>query len=452
MGDASRAILHVDMDAFFAAVETLDNPELAGRPVIVGGSGRRGVVASCSYEARAFGVRSAMPSVRARRLCPDAVFVDGHYSRYAEVSGRFHQVLESVTPFVEPVGLDEAFLDVTGSLRLLGTSEEIAVIIRDRVHAELSLTCSVGGGSSKLVAKLASRKAKPVASRAGLRPGRGVVVIDPDRELEFLHPMAVEAVWGVGPSTARRLHDLGVRTVGELAHLPVGILERRLGKAHGAHLAALARGHDPDPVVPGRSAKSLGHEETFGDDVTDAAELDRHALRMAESVALHLREAGLVGRTVTVKVKFADFSLTSRSHTLPVPVDTARAVSGVARALLESVDPGGGVRLLGISVSGLGARTEARQLTFAVDGAVADPAAGEAGDIAGAADEARRAQEAWEDVSRAIDTVRARFGRSSLGTAAMVGDAGVVVPTRRESPWGPAASTGGDGGGSLPAG
>ena len=430
------AILHVDMDAFFAAVEVLDDPVLAGRPVIVGGSGARGVVASCTYEARAFGVRSAMPSLRARQLCPDAVFIDGHYSRYAEVSGQLREILVSVTPLVEPIGLDEAFLDVTGARRLLGPPEAIAATIRRRVRDELSLDCSVGVGRSKLVAKLASRAAKPTATRAGKQPGRGVVVVLPAHELAFLHPMAVEALWGVGPATAKRLHDLGARTVGQLAALPVEVLVRRLGRAQGTHLGALARGEDADPVVADRPAKSVGHEETFRQDLFDAAALGAHALRMAESVAVHLRSQSVAGRTVTVKVKYADFSSVTRSHTLPVAVDTAAAVSAVAQALLAELDTGPGVRLLGVSVSGLETAGTARQLAFdlagpgsgpAPTGAVADP------------DEAVRRQVSWSEVTAAVDAIRARFGRSSVGTASMVGEEGIVVPARRDAPWGPGA-------------
>src|SRR5271157_5152201 len=311
------------MDAFFASVEVLDDPSLAGKPVIVGGAGARGVVASCTYEARAYGVHSAMPSMRARQLCPEAVFLSGRHSRYAEVSGQLHKILHDVTPAVEPIGLDEAFMDVVGALRLLGPPDRIAHGLRDRVRDELGLGCAVGIGRSKMIAKLASRAAKPRASRSGLEPGPGVYLVEPDAELEFLHGHDVEALWGVGPATARRLHDLGVRTVGDLAALPVETVVRRLGKGSGAHLAALARGEDPDPVRPNRPTKSIGHEETFSQDLVDPGELERHVLRMAESVATMLRGEGTSCRTVTVKVKFRDFSLQSRSQTLERPIATS---------------------------------------------------------------------------------------------------------------------------------
>lgn len=424
------AILHVDMDAFFASVEVLDDPSLAGKPVIVGGRGARGVVASCTYEARAYGVRSAMPSVRARQLCPHAVFVDGHYARYAEVSGRLRQVLLSATPVVEPIGLDEAFLDVTGSQRLLGTPEAMARSLREGVHHELSLDCSVGIGRSKMIAKLASRAAKPIATREGRRPGRGVVAVRPDEEAGFLQPLPVEALWGVGPATARRLHDLGVRTVGDLSLVPETTLVRRLGRAQGAHLLALARAEDRDPVVPDRPAKSLGHEETFQEDLAERTVLVRHLDRMAESVAMLLRAHELVGRTVTVKVKLADFSLVTRSHTLPVGIDDGRAVGTLARALLEVVDVDAGVRLLGVSVSGLHAAA-GRQLSFGLDGG--DGPVLETGPAS-----AEQLQDTWEDVTAAVDAVRARFGRGAVGTASMVGPDGVRVPARRQAPWGPA--------------
>jgi DNA polymerase-4 len=248
------------MDAFFASVEVLDDPSLAGKPVIVGGAGARGVVASCTYEARAYGVHSAMPSMRARQLCPDAIFLSGRHSRYAEISTQLHKILEDVTPMVEPIGLDEAFMDVAGAVRLLGPPDQIARSLRQRVLDDLYLNCAVGVGSSKMIAKLASRAAKPRASRSGLEPGPGVYLVDPAHELEFLHAHDVEALWGVGPATAKRLHDIGVRTVGDLAALPAETMTRRLGRASGAHLAALARGDDPEPVNPNRPNKSIGHE------------------------------------------------------------------------------------------------------------------------------------------------------------------------------------------------
>ncbi len=347
-------ILHVDMDAFFASVEVLDDPSLAGKPVIVGGAGARGVVASCTYEARAYGVHSAMPSVRARQLCPEAIFLSGRHSRYAEVSAELHKVLADITPMVEPIGLDEAFVDVAGAVRLLGTAAVIAHGLRRRVQEELRLECAVGIGRSKMIAKLASRAAKPRASRAGLEPGPGVYLVEPADELAFLHGHAVEALWGVGPATAKRLHDLGVRTVGDLAALPIDTLVRRLGKASGAHLAALARGEDPDPVNPNRPNKSIGHEETFSEDLIDPHELERHVLRMAESVATMLRGAASSARTITVKIKFKDLSLVSRSHTMERPIATGGAIGQVAAALLSSVDPGEGIRLLGVSASGAG--------------------------------------------------------------------------------------------------
>jgi DNA polymerase-4 len=418
-------ILHVDMDAFFASVEVLDDPSLAGKPVIVGGAGARGVVASCTYEARAYGIHSAMPSLRARQLCPDAIFLSGRHSRYAEVSAQLHKILEDVTPMVEPIGLDEAFMDVVGAVRLLGPPELIAQDLRDRVEDELRLKCAVGVGRSKMLAKLASRAAKPRASRAGLEPGSGVYVVEPDRELDFLHAHDVEALWGVGPATAKRLHDLGVRTVGDLAALPEDALVRRLGKASGAHLAALARGDDPDPVNPNRANKSLGHEETFSEDLVDALELERHVLRMADSVATMLRGASTACRTVTVKVKFKDLSLITRSHTLSRPISTGGAIGQVASALLAGVDPGEGIRLLGVSASGL-TTAGADQLSFDLGDGMTE-----------ANQSATAVEQSWQDVTVAVDAIRNRFGKTSVGSAGHVTEDGVQIPARRDAPWGP---------------
>jgi DNA polymerase IV len=418
-------ILHVDMDAFFASVEVLDDPTLAGRPVIVGGSGARGVVASCTYEARIFGVRSAMPSVRARQLCPHAIFLPGRHGRYAEISGRLQRMLTDITPLVEPIGLDEAFLDVAGAIRMLGTPETIAHRLRERVRADLTLDCAVGIGRSKMIAKLASRAAKPRVSRAGLEPGAGVVLIEHAAELAFLHGHPVEALWGVGPATAGRLHELGVRTVADLAAVPPETLARRLGKSSGLHLGSLARGDDPSPVTPDRPAKSIGHEETFSQDLVDRAELERHVLRMADSVATMLRGASTAARTVTLKVKFADLSLQTRSHTLERAITTGGALGHVAATLLSGIDPGDGIRLLGVSASGL-VEGGGDQLSFDLGDGLADGTQG-----------ATSREQSWQDATVAIDAIRGKFGRSAVGSAAMVTDEGVQVPARRDAPWGP---------------
>jgi DNA polymerase IV len=413
------------MDAFFASVEVLDDPSLAGLPVIVGGAGARGVVASCTYEARMFGVRSAMPSVRARQLCPQAIFLPGRHGRYAEISGELHRLLADITPLVEPIGLDEAFLDVAGAIRRLGHPETIAHGLRDRVRADLFLDCAVGIGRSKMIAKLASRAAKPRASRTGLVAGPGVVLIEPAVELAFLHGHQVEALWGVGPATAKRLHDLGVRTVADLAAIPAETLVGRLGKSNGHHLFALARGEDPSPVTPDRPAKSIGHEETFSQDLVDPAELERHVLRMAESVATMLRGASSAARTVTVKIKFSDLSLQTRSHTLGQAITTGGAIGQVAASLLAAVDPGEGIRLLGVSASGL-IEGGGDQLSFDLGDGRHE-----------GTQSATSREQSWQDATAAIDAIRDKFGRSAVGSASMVNDEGVQVPARRDAPWGP---------------
>jgi DNA polymerase-4 len=415
------AILHVDMDSFFAAVEILDHPELAGQPVIVGGTGRRGVVASCTYEARRFGVHSAMPMFRARDLCPHGIYLDGRHGRYGEVSEQIHEVFSSATPLVEPVGLDEAFLDVTGSRRLLGSPVEIAHQLRERISDELSLRCSVGIGRSKLIAKLASRAAKPKVSRAGVEVGTGVQMVGPDDELAFLHPLAIEALWGVGPATAKRLHALGIRTVGEIAAVGEAVLVRQLGRSHGEHLAALAAGRDPSPVVAGRAAKSIGHEQTFATDITDVDVLRAKVVAMSDSVADALGREQLTGRTVTLKVRFGDFTTLTRSHTLDIGMDASAAISAVADALLEAVDLVAGVRLLGVSVSALAPRDTTRQLSFSLEPRPTD-----------SVDRGSLAQASWEEVAQAVAAIRVRFGKKAVGPVS-------TLDARTEEPewWGP---------------
>jgi DNA polymerase-4 len=452
-------ILHVDMDAFFASVEVLDDPALRGLPVIVGGSGGRGVVAACTYEARKFGVHSAMPSSLARRLCPSAVFVDGRYHRYVEESKKLHAIFEAVTPLVEGISLDEAFLDVTGSRHLLGDEASIAAGIRQQVADELHLTCSVGVGRTKLMAKLASKAAKPHATRTEITPGRGVVVIAPERELEFLHPLPVRALWGVGPVTGRRLDSLGVACVGDIAALPPGALERYLGPALGAHLTALSRGEDPRPVVPQQVAKSIGHEETFGSDLWDRGDLHRHLIRMVDASATNLRQSQLAARTISVKIRFADFTMVSRSHSMDSSIDATPAIGAVAAALLDSVELSQGVRLLGVSLAGFGDPDAGLQLSLDLGaglpvGGVAGPNHSSAADgsglgggdtgsgLARAHDEAERIQQSWGSVTAAIDAIRARYGGSSVGPASLIGAEGLRVRRRGEAQWGPASGSG----------
>jgi DNA polymerase-4 len=403
-------IVHVDMDAFFAAVEVRDDPTLRGKPVVVGGAGERGVVAAASYEARAYGIHSAMPSTRARRLCPQAVFVKGRYWRYQEVSAAVFEIFRSITPLVEGISLDEAFLDVTGAHRLLGDGPAIAAELRARVWADQQLTCSVGVAPRKLTAKLASEAAKPKASVAGAVHGSGVAEVRPEEELAFLHAHPVGALWGVGPATRARLDRLGVQTVGDLAALDEAAVVAALGKGQGQHLWALAWARDERPVVPDGKVKSIGHEETFAHDHHDLATLDRELLRLSEAVAMRLRAAGVTGRTVQVKVKFADFRAITRSETVPDGLDQSQALLAVARRLLATVDPTPGVRLLGVSVAHL-AEGAAHQLTF-------DEAQGPG----------------WTGATEAIDEIRARFGDAAIVAGSLVG----TPPKRKgDTQWGP---------------
>jgi DNA polymerase-4 len=408
-----RTILHVDMDAFFVSVELLRRPELRGQPVVVGGQGRRGVVAAASYEARAYGVFSAMPGGQARRLCPHAVFLPGDHDRYGEVSVRVMAIFRSFTPLVEPLSLDEAFLDVTGAGRVLGDGPQIGRSIRAAVLAQEGLTCSVGVAPSKLLAKLASEEAKPRATPSGPVPGTGVHVVAPGGERAFLRPLPARALWGVGPVTLTKLERLGVRTVGDIADLPEPALVGVLGPAQGRHLSRLANGTDPRPVEPDQRAKSIGHEETFATDRHDAGSLGREVVRMADAVAWRLRRDDRAARTVTLKVRFGDFRTITRSVTLAAAVDEAPALARAAGAMLAEIDPTPGVRLLGVTASGL-VEAGARQLTF-------DDAGGPA----------------WHEASGAVDAIRARFGGRAIGPASAVGPRGLRVKRRGDAQWGP---------------
>jgi DNA polymerase-4 len=341
--DTGCTVLHVDMDAFYASVELISRPELRGTPVIVGG-GSRSVVLSATYEARRFGVHSAMPMSRARRLCPQATVVQPTHGLYSTVSAGVMEIFRSVTPLVEPLSLDEAFLDVSGAVRRLGRPAQIGQLIRDRVADEQGITCSVGVASTKFVAKLASTRSKP----------DGLLVVPAAGVVAFLHPLPVGALWGVGEKTEKELTRLGLHTVGDIANTPVQTLVRALGQASGSHLHALSWGRDERRVVPHEPDKSIGAEETFARDVDDPDLVRRELLRLAEKTAGRLRSAGLAGRTVSVKIRFADFTTITRAKTLPEATDVAAVLYATARQLYEALGlDRARLRLVGIRVEGL---------------------------------------------------------------------------------------------------
>ena len=386
--DTGCTILHVDMDAFYASVELIDRPELKGKPVIIGGSAGRGVVLSATYEARAFGVHAAMPMSRAQRMCPQAVVIAPHHDRYAEVSEGVMGIFRDITPYVEPLSLDEAFLDVSGAVRRLGRPSEIAAMIRARVEEEQSITCSVGVAANKFVAKVASTNAKP----------NGMLIVPTDRVVEFLHPMPVGALWGVGPKTEEQLHRLGLRTVGDLAHTPVSTLERALGVANGQHLAELAWGRDDREVEADEPERSIGNEQTFSRDLDDPEEIKRELLALSEQVARRLRAHNVIARTLTLKVRFADFSTITRSKTLADATDTSHDVYATMSALYDALHlQRARIRLVGVRAEGLRPSDErSNQLAFDTP------------------------ERGWLEADEAADRATARFGAGAVKPARLV--------------------------------
>ena len=382
----NRTILHVDLDAFFAAVEQRDHPELRGKPVIVGGGGPhdRGVVSTASYEARAFGVHSAMSLREAGRRCPTGIFVPVDGAKYQAASKDVMAVLRRFTPLVEPISIDEAFLDVTGSRILFGDGEAIGKRIKDEVRSSVELTISVGVATTKLVAKIASDLRKP----------DGLVVVQPGDEATFLAPLEISRLWGVGEKSAAALREYGVRTIGDLAVLPDDLLIRRFGK-HGASLAQRARGMDDDPVGDRDAAKSIGHEHTFDVDTSDREVIERTLLGMSEGVAGRLRDSGVRASTITVKIRDTTFRTITRQRTLPEPTDLTDPIFRTALELARPEVRGLRIRLLGVTASGLGER---EQLSLF------------------AADDPRRRK-----VTEAADAVRHRFGERAITRARLVG-------------------------------
>lgn len=376
----TRKILHVDLDAFFCAVEVLMDPSLVGKPHAVGGSpSGRGVIASASYEARAFGVRSAMPSAQALRLCPDLVLLPGRHGVYGQYSRQVMEILQQAAPVVEQISIDEAFLDVSDD-RLEGA--EIAARLQTKILKEISLPTSWGVATNKLVAKIATDEGKP----------NGLVVVPPGQEAEFLAPLPVQRLWGVGPKTAERLAEAGVTTIGGLAKLSESRLKTLFGD-HGPDLAARARGIDDRPLVTEHDPRSLSAERTFANDLTDEKDLARQMLSMSETVGRRLRKAGMAGKTIKIKLRWSDFTTITRQTRLAQPTDQDGEIFSAAQALFKAAwKPGRPVRLLGVGVADLG--PPSRQLSLF--------------------------DQSWQDESRllsAIDDIRQRFGSDALRRA-----------------------------------
>ncbi|WP_047868790.1 DNA polymerase IV [Nocardiopsis sp. RV163] len=385
--DGDCHILHLDMDAFFASVEQLRRPEARARPVIVGGTGPRSVVSSADYLARAHGVHSAMPMARALRLCPQALVFPPDGPAYRQASEAVMDILRSVTPLVQPLSLDEAFLDVSGARRRLGGPVRIAAMIRERVRREQRLTCSVGVAATRFTAKLGSTHCKP----------DGLLLVPTAHVRGFLDPLPVGALPGVGDRTEQTLARLGVRTVGQLARYEPDLLRMELGDKAGTRLAELSRGVDTSPVVPESQDKSIGSEETFDEDVADPGVVDRELLRLAEKVGRRLRASGQAGRTVSVKLRRGDFSTITRSRTLAEGTDVAREISAVARELYTASGLRGvPLRLVGVRVEGVVPVEQVhRQLALGEE------------------------ESGWRDVERVMDRVTARFGPGAIQSAVL---------------------------------
>lgn len=375
-------IIHCDMDAFYASVAELDDPSLRGKPVVVG-AGIRGVVLSANYAARKFGIRAAMPVGRAKRMAPNAIFVTPDHHRYSEISAKVMKIFESFTPFVEPLSLDEAFMDVTGAQRLLGTPREIGQAIRKRVHDECGITCSVGIASNKFIAKLASGHCKP----------NGLLEIPDDRVISFLHPLPVSDLWGVGPKTAEQLQRLGLNQISDIANTPLDTLKRALGDATGEHLHNLSWGRDYREVIVDDPDQSIGANETFSYDIDDPETILREYLKLTERASTRLRSRDLYAKTISITVRFSDFKTITRSKTLPLPISSTHEIYQVVKDLylalkLERVQ----LRLVGVSLSNF--KDEApEQLMLG------------------------QREKGWREAESAIDQAAARFGEKSVRPA-----------------------------------
>ena len=376
------------MDAFFALVEVRENPSLAGKQVIVGYDGNRGVVLSATYEARKLGVHSAMPMSRALRLAPNAIVVEPDHEKYSEVSENVMAIFESITPLVQPLSVDEAFLDISGAQKLMGTPSQIGEVIRARVSDEQGITCSVGVASTMFVAKLATNFAKP----------DGLHVVPADKVIEFLHPLPIGALWGVGEKTAEQLSRLGLVNVSDIANTPVKTLARVIGQAAAEHLYELAWGRDPRSVTPNQAEKSIGVERTFESDIDDPEEILAQILDLSNKVAKRLRAANYFSRTITIKVRFADFTSVTRSKSLPSSTDLATDIYATSKSLFEAMNlQRARIRLVGVRATGLVPTNESSvQLEFS------------------------NRDSGWREAEEAMDQVSLKFGNSAVKPARLI--------------------------------
>jgi len=386
--DAGCHILHIDMDAFFALVEVRENPSLAGKQVIVGYDGNRGVVLSATYEARKLGVHSAMPMSRALRLAPNAIVVEPDHEKYSEVSENVMAIFESVTPLVQPLSVDEAFLDISGAQKLMGTPTQIGEVIRARVSDEQGITCSVGVASTMFVAKLATNFAKP----------DGLHVVPADKVIEFLHPLPIGALWGVGEKTGEQLARLGLVNVSDIANTPVKTLARVIGQAAAEHLYELSWGRDPRVVTPNQAEKSIGAERTFEADIDDPEEILAQILDLSNKVAKRLRAANYFSRTISIKVRFADFTSVTRSKSLPSSTDLATDIYATSKSLFEAMHlQRARIRLVGVRATGLVPTSESSvQLEFS------------------------NRDSGWREAEAAMDQVSLKFGNSAVKPARLI--------------------------------
>jgi DNA polymerase-4 len=387
MKEKMKSILHVDMDAFFASVEERDNPSLKGKPVVVG-AGVRGVVSAANYVARSFGIHSAMPVTQAKRLAPHAIFIPPRHDRYSEVSDRVMEIFDSFTPHVEPISLDEAFLDVTGGQKLLGSAFEIGQAIRKKVFEEEQITCSVGISTTKFIAKLASAYCKP----------NGIIEIPQEKVLDFLHPLPVSKMWGVGEKTEQELFSLGLRTIGDIAHTPEITLIRALGKANGQTLHHLAWGRDNRDVVATEADKSISSAETFSYDIDDTEIILGELLRLTHRSAFRMRRRNFATSTISIKVRFADFRTISKSKTLPIPIKTSSDIYEVVKMLYLSLHlDRARIRLVSVGLEGL---VEVDNLPEQMELGSRD--------------------KGWSEATTAMDQVFEKFGKNALRPARLV--------------------------------